>query len=94
MEDERVLKDLIEQMMDDYQLKGKLQEKNLNRDWSKIVGDMIAKNTKSVKKYKDTLYVEVSSPALKTELNYLKSTILEKINQYFGDETIRHIQIK
>jgi predicted nucleic acid-binding Zn ribbon protein len=94
MEDERVLKDLIEQLMDDYHLKGKMQEKNLNRDWSKIVGEMIAKNTKSIKKYKDTLYVEVSSPALKNELNYLKSSILEKINQYFGDETIRQIQIK
>ncbi len=48
--------------------------------------------TKAVKLEKQVLYLQVENSVWKSELNYRKSLITEKINKYFGEQVIKTIK--
>jgi predicted nucleic acid-binding Zn ribbon protein len=81
-------------MMKSYKLTDKLAETQVRNEWEEIVGKTIAKNTRRLSIYKKTLYLEVMSAALRSDLYFHEKTIVEKVNQYVGQRIVEHIKIK
>jgi len=88
---EQTLKEVIQALIDTYRLKDGLQESKLLQSWDKIAGPFIAKNTESLFIRKKTLYVRIGSPALKNELSFAKSKLIDALNKEVKQEVINEI---
>jgi predicted nucleic acid-binding Zn ribbon protein len=88
---DQTLGDAIREMIEAYGLKGKLSEANLVDSWEAVVGKMIAKHTKDLFIKRKKLFVRVDSPALKNELTYNRTTIMEALNEAAGTEVIEEV---
>ncbi|MCB0733101.1 MAG: DUF721 domain-containing protein [Flavobacteriales bacterium] len=93
MQDERSLKDLMGSMFDNYKMSGKLNETRLTQNWEELVGRTIARNTKKLVIRDKVLCMYIDSPALKNDLTYYESTIVEKVNQFLGQQSITSIKV-
>jgi predicted nucleic acid-binding Zn ribbon protein len=70
---------------------GRLGEYGVWPIWNEAVGDMVARNAQPEKIRQGTLFVKVSSPVWMQQLQYLKETIVEKINRELGKEVVKNI---
>ena len=91
---ELTLKEAIKELLDAYRLKDKLTETQLIHAWDKVVGKMCAQHTKWLYINKKVLYVELDSPALRHELSYAKTKIMEMLHKEVGEEVIKDIVFK
>jgi hypothetical protein len=87
------MKDLIDAMVNKFQLKDGLSIAKLKEIWEEIVGEHIAKNTVSIRLQNKKLLVEVSNAALKNELLYIKTPIKDRINKRMGREVVLEVVI-
>lgn len=85
------LSDAIHEMIEAYGLKARLSEATLLESWNRVVGEMISRHTKDLHIRKKKLFVTVDSPALKNELIYSRSVLLEKLNEAAGGQVIEEI---
>lgn len=83
--------EVIKEIVETYHLEGKLNEMKVIQSWEKTVGEMIARHTKDLYMKKGKLFVRVDSPALKNELGYNTSLIIEKLNQEAGGKVVDEI---
>jgi predicted nucleic acid-binding Zn ribbon protein len=88
---DRPIGEVLKEMIETYRLEGKLNELKIVHSWQNVVGDMIAKHTKDVYIRNGKLFVRVDSPALKNELTYNTSTIIERLNEAAGGKVISEI---
>lgn len=88
---EQTLKEVIQSLLEAYRLKDGLQESKLIHSWDKIAGPFIAKNTESIYIRKKTLYVRIGSPALKNELSFARSKLIDALNKEVQQEVIEEI---
>lgn len=86
--------DLLKDMLEAYRLDAKLEEVNLAGSWKEIAGELIARHTRSVKINGSTLMIYVGSPALRNELKYHRSLIIEKVNKHLGSQRIKDVLIR
>ena len=70
---------------------GRLVEYGVWPIWNEMVGDTIARNAQPEKIRQGTLFVKVSSPVWMQQLQYMKDTIAEKLNQGLGREIVKNI---
>lgn len=63
-------------------------------DWPNLVGREIAEHTKVINIENHVLQVEAISTAWATQLRLIQSQIISKINEKFGDGTIRMMKIR
>jgi predicted nucleic acid-binding Zn ribbon protein len=85
------LKAAIEEFLNSYRLKDKLNETRLIQSWEKVVGPMIAKQTLRLQVRKRVLFVQVESAALKQELLYARSKLIIALNKEAGSNVIDEI---
>jgi predicted nucleic acid-binding Zn ribbon protein len=88
---DRSLGEVIRELIDTYRLGGKLNELKVVHSWEKVVGEMIARHTRNLYVKNKKLFVKVDSPALKNELTYSASVIIERLNKEAGCEVIEEI---
>ena len=88
---EQTLKEVIKELLDAYKLDEGLMESRLINSWDKIAGDFVSKNTEKIFIHKKTLYIRLNSPALKNELSFAKSNLIQSLNKAAGQEVIREI---
>lgn len=81
-------------MLDDYKLSGKYNEVNLSQHWEEIVGQMIARNTSKLYIHEKKLHIHLQVAALKNELKYHKKMLVDRVNEFIGDEAINDIVIR
>lgn len=94
MANEVTLKQAINQLIESYQLRGKLTETQLNDSWEQIMGKVIAKYTRSLQLNNGRLVVKLSSSVLRQELTYKKSEMVERLNERLGGELVKDIILK
>ena len=87
------LSDALQQYLEEKKLMPKLLSKKVVTDWSQIVGQPIADQTKEIWIAKEILYLKIENPAWKNELSYAKSKLIVRINEYVGKEIIKDIRI-
>lgn len=91
---EKPLKELVDKMLRSYGLGDRLDEMSLVKSWEEIVGKMIAKHTKEIYFNKGTLFVQLDSSTLRQELSYVKSDLIERLNDKAGKIMVKDIHLK
>lgn len=81
----------IKDMVDYYNLKGRLGEAKIMGCWEKVVGTMIAKHTTNLYIKRRKLHVVLSSSVVRSELAYAKTKLLKLLNDEAGETVIDEI---
>jgi predicted nucleic acid-binding Zn ribbon protein len=85
------LGDAIREMIEAYGMRSKLSEATLVESWNKVVGKMISNHTKDLYIKNKKLFVRIDSPALKNELTYSRTSIMDSLNEAAGGKVIEEI---
>jgi hypothetical protein len=85
------LKDAIEQLVNAYKLKPRLNEAKLVERWEHIVGAMVEKHTRNLYIKNNKLFVKLDSSVVRQEMTYARSSIIEKVNTELGGRYIDDI---
>jgi predicted nucleic acid-binding Zn ribbon protein len=90
---EQTLGDAIQHFVNAMGLRPKMTEADIVANWEEIVGKMIAKHTLDLSLNRMKLTLRFDNAALKQEMSYAKSTLIENINERFGREIINEVVI-
>ena len=88
---EKPLKVAIEEFLDSFHLRDKLNEAKVIQAWEKVVGEMVAKNTSQLHIRNKVLFVKVNSAALRNELLFARNKIVNALNKEAGAGVIEEI---
>ena len=88
---EKPLKAAIEEFLDSYHLRDKLNQAKVIASWEKVVGEMVAKNTSQLHIRYEVLFVKVNSAALRNELLFARNKIILSLNKEAGGNVISEI---
>ncbi|MCU0432755.1 MAG: DUF721 domain-containing protein [Bacteroidia bacterium] len=91
---EYTLKEAINELLESYRLNTKLDEFKAIQAWEILMGPAIARYTKHLSINNRTLYVEISSAALRQELSYGKSKIVKMMNDAAGSVVIDDVILR
>ncbi len=80
--------DIIMQAMREQGLETPLKQKRLLEAWPAVAGEKVAKYTLNTFIYNQTMYVRLSSPALRAELSMRRQLLTEKMNAVVGEKVI------
>jgi predicted nucleic acid-binding Zn ribbon protein len=69
-----------------------LLQKRLVDAWPTVMGDMVAGYTQEVYIRNQTLWVHLTSPALRADLSMMKQDIVKKLNAAVGSQVIADIR--
>lgn len=85
------LKECIDELLNSYKLKGKLNQTHILASWEKIMGNPIAKRTVQLFFQDNKLFVKLNSAPLKQELSMSKSKIIKLLNEDVGEKLIEDV---
>jgi predicted nucleic acid-binding Zn ribbon protein len=85
------LKECIDELLNSYKLKGKLDQTHVMASWEKVMGSPIASRTVSLSFQEKKLFVKLNSAPLKQELSMSKSKIIKLLNENVGANLIDEI---
>lgn len=88
---EYTLKQAIEALIDQYKIEERLSETVVINDWEKIVGKMVALHTKNMHIKKRVLFIEFDNAALRNEMSFAKTRLIEAINKSLKNDAIEEI---
>lgn len=88
---EQTLSEAIRELIETYRIKGKLDEVKLIGSWEKVTGKVIMKYTRDIYIRNRKLYLRIDSPALKNELLYSRSQLVDSLNKEAGSRVIEEI---
>lgn len=81
-------KDAFGQFLKEEHLGEKFDQRQLILSWERIMGKPVAARTTKMYFRDGTLFVELSSAALKQELNNSRQLILERMKEHLGKEVV------
>jgi hypothetical protein len=85
------LGDVLAMSLKRLQLRSRLDEYGVWPIWNDVVGDPIARNAQPEKIRNGTLFVRVTSPVWMQQLQYMKTMIVERINQRLKADIVKNI---
>jgi hypothetical protein len=85
------LGDVLQKSLKRIDPSGRLAEYGVWPVWNDLVGDVIARNAQPEKIRNGTLFVKVSSHVWMQQLQYMKDTISDKVNEKLGREVVKNI---
>jgi hypothetical protein len=88
------LGDAIKVFLKKSRLKSGVQALQIEDAWEKIMGKTIANYTDKIQIINSTLFISTSVAPLKSELNYQKEKIIQRVNEALGEKVIHEVVIK
>ena len=88
---DKPLKEAIEQMLQVYKLRKKLDETSLVVVWPEMMGKAVANRTKDIFIRDRKLFIRIESAVIKNDLMMMRSGIIEKMNEHAGGSIIDEI---
>lgn len=85
------LSDALKEFVETNKLQSGLDKIEVHDSWVKLMGNGVNSYTTSVKLQRETLYVQLSSSALREELSYGKEKIIKMLNEDLGKEIIKKL---
>ena len=85
------IKDLVNIFLKKNKLEKGLLDLEVKKVWFELMDNGIANYTLDINLRNKTLYIKLSSPALKQELSYGKEKLIDLINQKFEKEIVQKI---
>ena len=86
------VKDLILQALREQGLETPLNQKRLVDAWPEVAGPLIASYTLNTYIYNQTLYVSLSSPALRADLSMRRQELTARLNAVVGEQVITDVR--
>ena len=86
------IKDLILRNLRTQGLETPLLQKRLIDAWPTVMGDIIAGYTENVYIRNQTLFVHLTSPALRADLSMMRQNIVKKLNDAVGSQVIADVR--
>lgn len=86
-----ILSDVLNQMMREEGLETPYNEWRLIEAWPEVMGEGIARYTRSTEIRNGTLYVRLASSVLRHELMTGRKALVNRLNQYIGAHVIENI---
>lgn len=90
--DVKEIKDLILRNLRAQGLETPLLQKRLIEAWPTVMGDVIAGYTQNLYIRNQTLYVHLTSPALRADLSMQRQEIVRRLNESVGSQVIAEIR--
>lgn len=87
------LGEAIQAFLDKHGLKDEASVQKVIGDWEFLMGSAVAQNTEKIWFNKGVLYVKISSPIWKSELQMARLKIKEMINTRIGEAIIQEVRI-
>ena len=91
---ENSLQEVIEQLLDQYRLRDKLNEVKIRKAWDDTMGNAIANRTNEIRIKSEILFISVSSAPLREELQFQKARILDLMNKELGGSYLKQVVIQ
>lgn len=88
------IRSILEGTLRGLEIDGQLKAYSLWGSWTEIVGKSIASQARPRVIRNRILFVDVSHPTWIQQLQFLKSTLLEKINTFLGEPSIQDIRFR
>ena len=90
---ETSLEDILLHIVDDYKLYGEFALENLKRAWKDVVGPILVNHTKVDRIFKNTLFIVADHPIYSQEVLMYKTSIIDKINELYGKNSIKTVKV-
>lgn len=84
---------MLKAVFKDYHLEEKLLEVRLKEAWPKLMGLAVSRYTDDVRLQKGLLSLRFSSAVMRDQFRYSQDQLREKVNEFFGSEVVRKINI-
>jgi hypothetical protein len=88
---DKPLKEAIEQLLKVYKLKRKFDETSLIAAWPDLMGRAVANRTSQLYIRERKLFIRVESSVLKNELLMIRSEIVKRMNERAGSSVLDEI---
>ncbi len=88
------ISDALKDFVTENNLEKGLDKVNVKDAWSKLMGNAINKYTTAIELKRDTLYVKLSSSALREELSYGNQKIIDLLNEELGKTIIKKLVLR
>lgn len=88
------LGDAISQLFKQEKLDVKISQFTVKNSWKEIVGELVAKNTSEIFFNDKTLFITLTSAALKHELSFRKEDIITSVNKFCGYKLVEQLVIR
>ena len=85
------IKNLLEKFLKKNNLEKGLLDLEVKRAWHELMENGVSNYTTGVRLKNNTLYIKLSSPALKEELSYGKEKLMKLINERFKKKIVQKI---
>jgi predicted nucleic acid-binding Zn ribbon protein len=89
--EEQPLKEVIEKFLKAYAWDGKMKEMDLVAAWPELMGIAVANRTKEIRIQNKKLFLTIDSSVMREELLLGKQIIIDRINEYAGQEIVTDI---
>lgn len=86
--------DILRQYLRQQGLESPLNEYRLIQGWSHVMGPIIARYTKDLTIRNQTLYICISSPAVRQEILMQRQELTNRLNAYVGAQVITNIIVQ
>ncbi len=91
--DDYSLGDAMNKMLGESRWGKRFMAISLEEDWAEIMGDTIAKYTRSLNLSDKKLSIQTDIAPLKNELSLNKKSIIDKINAFYKKELVTEVTI-
>ena len=88
------LQDVLKEFVTENKLETGLDKVQVREAWIKLMGNGINNYTTNIQLKRDTLYIQLSSIALREELSYGKEKIINLINEELGKDIVNKIVLR
>ncbi|MFN5319642.1 MAG: DUF721 domain-containing protein [Bacteroidia bacterium] len=85
---ESIVSDLLSTVLDQMGLGEGYREYRLSMAWPEVVGRMVASRTRSIRFSDGVYYVQIDSPAIRSELSFMKKDLVRRLNEVVGSEGV------
>ena len=89
----RGISDVLSAFLRSNGLETPLLQHRLVDSWEEVAGSMVARYTEEKKISNQTLWVKISSPALRSDLQMRRSDLVRELNDRVGAQIITDIKI-
>jgi predicted nucleic acid-binding Zn ribbon protein len=89
--EEQPLKEVIEKFLKAYAWDGKMKEMDIVAAWPELMGIAVANRTKEIRIQNKKLFLTIDSSVMREELLLGKQIIIDRLNDYAGQEIVTDI---
>ncbi len=86
------LRDVVLKLLRDQGLETPILQKRLVEAWPTVAGEAVARYTTGAYVYNQTLFVRLSSPALRADLSMQRQQYVRQLNEAVGERVITDIR--